>query len=147
DRSLAAAVTQREIIGVLVLGILAPPGVVVVADLGSEPDAALGIDHGVVRIGGIVGRIGPEMLHAPEHGRTIRRGEARGNLRAILASGNIDSLGQVFGLIHDHKLAVAGVDSVVGSAAVDVGVVFVGRNLVVHEGVVVADVPEGGDHV
>ena len=49
--------------------------------------------------------------------------------------------------IHDDELAVAGADRVDAPAGVHRGMVLVGRDLIVHEGMVVAHVPQRHDEI
>ena len=74
---LPPAVAEREPIGEFVARIAAPCRILVAADLRRHPNTALAVEHGIVRIGGIVGRVRPQMFHAPEHRGAIGSREAR----------------------------------------------------------------------
>ena len=140
---LPAAALQRVPCGVLVARIAAPARLRVAANLRGQPYAALAVEHRIVRIRRIVGRIGPQMLVAPEKGRTVRRGEARRDFVLGLARGDVDGIRAVVGLIQNHQLAVARVHRIVRPAAIDLRMMLIGRDLIVHEGMIVADIPLG----
>ena len=76
-RCCASGTSRRILIG----RIAAPRRVRVAADLRRHPDAALAVHHGIVRVGRIVGGVGPQVLALPpKQGWAIGRGEARRNL-------------------------------------------------------------------
>ena len=147
ERRLAGALFERVPIGELVGGVLTPAGGRGAADLRGHPHAALAVDHGVVGVGRIVGRIRPQPFVAPVERGADRLGEARGNGCARLAQGDVESRGAVLLLVENDELAVAGADGVIGTVGVHRGVLLVGGDLVVHEGVVVAHVPQREDDV
>ena len=77
EGGVTAAGPRRPPGGVPVLRVAAPGRRAArAADLGGQPDAALAVDHRVVRVGRVVGRIAPDVLVAPEEGRPHRRREA-----------------------------------------------------------------------
>src|SRR5262249_32953775 len=65
ERRLASAGAQRIPVGIFVGRIIAPRGVLIRPDLGGCPHAAFAVEHRIVRIGGIIGWISPQMLVAP----------------------------------------------------------------------------------
>src|ERR1039458_6386062 len=79
ERGLPPAVAEWEPGGEFVVRIAAPLWILVAADLRRHPNAALAVEHGIVRIGGIVGWVRPQMFHAPEIRGAIGSGKARGD--------------------------------------------------------------------
>ena len=75
-RCLAPAALQRKPVRELVRGVVAPRRILVAADLRRHPDAALAVEHRVVRIGRVVRRVRPQMLVAPMQRGPVRRREA-----------------------------------------------------------------------
>ena len=149
ERGLTAAVAQRVPVGELVseLRIVAPGGLLVAADLRRRPDAALAVHHRVVRIRGVVRRVRPQMLVAPVQRRERRRREPRRHLGLRRARRDVHRVGAVLLRIQHHQLTVTGRHGIDRPAAVDGRVVLVRRDLVVHERVVVTDIPQRHDDV
>ena len=98
ERGLTAAAREREPVGGFVaeLRVVAPGGLLVAADLRRGPDPALAVHHRVVRIGGVVRRVGPQMLVAPVQRRKGRRREPRGDLAFGAAASGCPSQSVLF---------------------------------------------------
>ncbi len=122
--------------------IVAPAGIGIAAYLRGQPYAALAVHHRIVRIGRVVRRIRPQVFVAPEHRRTVGRRETRRNLVLGFARRNVERVCTVVRLVHNDQGSVSCVDGVVRAATVHVRVILIGRNLIVHEGVVIAHVPQ-----
>src|SRR4029079_18919817 len=129
----------------LVLRAFFAPVGLVLADLRRVPDAALAVHHRVVRIGGILDA--PQVTHAPEVRRHRGRREARAHLARIVARRDRDLVRLVLDGIDSADLAVARRRRVHGAITVHGRIVLVRRDLVVHERVVGAPVPERDDDV
>ena len=136
---------DREVLRVAVVGPLAAPvGVVRVTDARRQPDAPYGVDHRVVRIGGVVpDRLRPEVAPRLE---ALRR-EHRRDLRVVVPERDLDHLRAVLEGVGHQQEVVADVDAVERAVRVDARVALVGRDLVVDEGDVVAPVPHRDDDV
>ena len=131
----------------LLVGVAAPGRILVAANLRRHPHAALAVEHRIVRIGRVVRRIGPQMLVAPMQRRTARCGKREGTFSLRLARRNVERVRGVLVRIQHDELAVAGRDRVDASVRVHGRVILVGRHFVVHERMVVADIPQRHDQV
>ena len=144
---LAAARAQREPVGKLVGRITAPTRILVAANLRGHPDPALVIDHRIMRIRGIIRRVGPEMLVAPVQGRTVGRREPRRDLRFVLAGRDSERKRAVLPRVHHHELPMTRIHGIDTPTGVHRRMLLIGRDLIVHEGVVIAHVPQRHDDV
>ena len=127
--------------------LLAPARVRPVAHLRGHPDAALGVHHRVVRVGGVLVAVRtaapPQQLLAPVVGRIDLHLREAG-LHAVLIlrpNRDLDLDGAVVVRVHDGQRAMPGRHAVDRAGGVDRGVALVGRDLVVDEGGVDAPVP------
>ena len=77
--------------------------------------------------------------------RRLREAGRHGLLRR--SGRNVDSVGTVLFWIHHDQLAVSGGNRVNGPAAIHCRVVLVGGSFIVHEGVVITNVPQSDDHI
>ena len=140
DGRLAVREVQRVILRELVARAFLAPRGLVLADLRRRPDAALAVHHRVVRVRRILHA--PKVAHAPEVRRHRGRREARRDFARVVARRDRDLVSRVLDGIDDRELAVPRRRRVHRAVGVHRRVVLVGRDLVVHERVVGAPVPE-----
>src|SRR5206468_6489281 len=111
-------------------------------DLRGRPHAAFAIEHGVMRIGGVVRGISPQMLVTPMQRSHHGFWKTRWNRFSRRSGRNIDGVRAVLFRIQNHQLAMSRGYSVDRPAGVQGWMVLVGGNLVVHEGMIISNVPQ-----
>src|SRR5262245_32097713 len=87
------------------------------------------------------------MFIAPPERWHHRAREARWNAGAVFTSRDIDGVSTVFFWIHDHQGTMAGRHRVNGAATIYRWMVLVGRCFIMHERMVVTDIPKRRNNV